>query len=213
MEVRATAKYLRVQPRKVRIIADELRGRPAVHSSALLQYHPSKSARLLRKVLESAMANAKENHQINAEDLRIATIWVDEGPVLKRMRARAMGRGFRIEKKTAHITVVVEEDFENAGASRAKQKSKAKPRPTFGAPKKAAGATAGKKKKGAEAPVEEMLQPEEEVVETTAAAEEPVAAAEETEATPVTASEAPEEEGGAGEEVDKETSAEAEGAN
>src|ERR1700722_17391517 len=166
MEVRATAKYLRVQPRKVRIVADELRGRPAVYSAALLQYHPSKSARFLRKVLINAMANAKENHQINPEDLKLAAIFVDEGPVLKRMKARAMGRGFRIEKKTSHITVVVEEDFENAGARKAKQKSTAKPRPTFGAPKKAA---AGKKKKGAEAPVEEVLQPEEEVVETTAA--------------------------------------------
>ena len=158
MEVRATAKYLRVQPRKVRIVADELRGRPAVYSAALLQYHPSKGARFLRKVLVNAMANAKENHQINPEDLRIATIFVDEGPVLKRMKARAMGRGFRIEKKTSHITVVVEEDFENAGARKAKQKSMAKPRPTFGTPKKTA---AGKKKKGAEAPVEEVLQPEE----------------------------------------------------
>jgi len=151
MEVKATAKYVKVQPRKVRIVADEVRGKSANYTAALLKYHPSKGARLLRKVLVSAMANAQENHNIPAENLRIATIWVNEGPVLKRMRARAMGRGFRIEKKTSHITVVVEE-YE--GEVKVKQKSKAKPRPTFAAPTRRGG-----KKKGAESRIEETLEP------------------------------------------------------
>ena len=151
MEVTAVAKNVRVQPRKVRIIADEVRGKPAVHSAALLQYHPSKSARLLRKVLVSAMANAQENHQISAESLRIATIMVDEGPRMKRMRARAMGRGFRILKKTSHITVVVEEYEPEV---KRKEKSKAKPRPTLAGGKKTP------RKKGAEKPIEEIVQPE-----------------------------------------------------
>jgi large subunit ribosomal protein L22 len=163
MEVRATAKYVKVQPRKVRILADKLRGRPANYSSALLRYHPSKGAECLRKVLESAMANALENHQLSRDSLRISTIVVDEGPVQKRMRARAMGRGYRILKKTSHITVVVE-DFE--APVKTKAKSKAKPRPTFGAPAKK-----GKGKKAAEPKAEASALEETPIVD---AAEEPV---------------------------------------
>jgi large subunit ribosomal protein L22 len=165
MEVRATAKYLRVQPRKVRIIADQLRGEPVEKSAALLRYHTSKSAELLRKVLLSAMANAQENHRLSPEDLRIATIMVDEGPRLKRMRARAMGRGNRITKKTSHITVVVE-DIEPAAKIRP-HGTKAKPRPTFGAGgKKKKGAVAKAAEPVAEAPVEVVEAPVEEIVET-----------------------------------------------
>jgi large subunit ribosomal protein L22 len=134
MEVRATAKYIRVQPRKVRIIADQLRGQTCEKSAALLRYHTSKSATLLHKVLLSAMANAQENHRISPEDLKISTIMVDEGPRLKRMRARAMGRGNRITKKTSHITVVVE-DFEPEAKVRP-HGTKAKPRRTLAGPKK-----------------------------------------------------------------------------
>jgi len=129
MEVSATAKYIRVQPRKVRIIADEVRGKNALHTVSLLRYHTSKSAFALNKVLVSAMANAQENHGLSADQLRIATIFVDEGPRLKRMRARAQGRGNRILKKTSHITVVVE-DFEAEKAVKP-HGSKAKARPTF----------------------------------------------------------------------------------
>lgn len=132
MEVRAIAKYVRVQPRKVRIIADQVRGKSAPYTVALLRYHPSKSAKALRKVLVSAMANAQENHGIGPDQLRIATIMVDEGPRLKRMQARAMGRGNRIIKKTSHITVVVE-DVETQAAVKP-HGTKAKPRPTFAVP-------------------------------------------------------------------------------
>lgn len=139
MEVRATAKYIRVQPRKVRIIADEVRGTNAVHTAGLLRFHKSKSAKALRKVLMSAVANTQANvkegeRAVPPERLKIVGIFVDEGPVMKRMRARAMGRGARILKKTSHITVIVSEDEElPRGRVTAKPAgTKAKPRPTFG---------------------------------------------------------------------------------
>jgi len=185
MEVRAIAKYVRVQPRKVRIIADEVRGKNAEHVVSLLRYHTSKSARALRKVLISAMANATENNNLTSETLKIAAITVDEGPRLKRMRARAMGRGNRILKKTSHITVVVED----APIERPVKPhgTKAKPRPTFAAPKtKKGGARAARKEEPiADQPIEEAA----------AIAADAVAEAEPEEATPVAESEAPEEEG------------------
>lgn len=170
MEVKAIAKYVRVQPRKVRIIADEVRGNSALYVSSQLRYHTSKSAHALRKVLISAIANAAENHQIPAESLRIAAITVDEGPRLKRIQARAMGRGNRILKKTSHITVVVSDDLV---VNTTKPKgTKAKARPTFGATKgrKPAAAVAAPVTEEAtpvvasEAPEEETVTP---VVETT----------------------------------------------
>src|SRR5687768_13565328 len=144
MEVRAVGKGIRVQPRKVRIIADEVRGKSAVRAVHLLRYHSSKGARELRKVLLSAMANAQENNNLNPESLRIATIMVDEGPRLKRIQARAMGRANRIVKKSSHITVVVEE-YEAQGAVKP-HGTKAKARPSFAGLAKAA----GKKKKVSE---------------------------------------------------------------
>lgn len=188
MQVQAVAKYIRVQPRKVRIVADEVNGKPAAQSAAVLRYHKSKSAQALRKVLISAMANARENHGVDPENLRIARIMVDEGPRMKRMLPRAMGRGNRILKKTSHITVIVEE-FEPAGAIKP-HGTKAKPRPTFAAPKK------GKKK--AEEKVEEVVEAAapaaEEVVETPAVQEVVEAAPEEAPAEPEVVAEAPAEE-------------------
>ncbi len=165
MEVKATAKYIRVQPRKVRIIADEVRGTNALHTASLLRYHTSKSAHALHKVLVSAIANAQENHNLSPEGLRISAILVDEGPRLKRMQARAMGRGNRIIKKTSHITVVVE-DYEVARPVRP-HGTKAKPRPTLGQPAK------GKKAPAAAAPVVE--EPVAEVIEEVTPVEEVVA--------------------------------------
>jgi large subunit ribosomal protein L22 len=181
-----------VQPRKVRIIADEVRGTNALHTASLLRYHTSKSAKALHKVLVSAMANAQENHNLSPEELRISAILVDEGPRLKRMQARAMGRGNRIIKKTSHITVVVE-DYEGVKTVRP-HGTKAKPRPTFGSGKgKKAAAPAAAATPVVEAPVveepiedviEEVTPVEENVVETEApvaetVAEEPAAVAEE----------------------------------
>src|SRR5580704_16471217 len=131
MQVKAVGKYVRVQPRKVRIIADQVRNTRCEHTVSLLRYHTSKSAKELRKVLLSAMANAQENHGISPDQLKISAITVDAGPRLKRMQARAMGRGYRIEKKTSHITVFVEDA--EAPATVRPHGTKPKPRPTFAA--------------------------------------------------------------------------------
>lgn len=181
MEVRAVAKYVRVQPRKVRIVADEVRGKYAMQAVSLLRYHPSKSAKALRKVLISAMANAQENQGYNPGNLRIVTITVDEGPRMKRIQARAMGRAYRIIKKTSHITVVVDEA--EAPTKVKPHGTKAKPRPSFADAKKAK----SKEKKAAaveaapEAPVEEAV---EETTVAEAPVEETVAEAAAEEATP-----------------------------
>lgn len=151
MEVRAIAKYVKVQPRKVRVVAAEVKGASAVASANKLRFHPSKSAFVLRKVLISAISNAEANHNLSAESLRIKSIAIDQGPVQKRMDARAMGRGARIRKKTAHITVIVEDDFEMPE----KKTGKAKPRPKFAAPAKAKKTA---KAEEAAAPVEEVTE-------------------------------------------------------
>lgn len=175
MQVQAVAKYVRVQPRKVRIIADEIRGKNATYAVHLLRYHPSKSAAMLRKVLVSAIANAMENNNMAPETLKISTITVDEGPRTKRIQARAMGRANRIVKKTSHITVVVEE-MEHVPLKKA-HGTKPKARPTLAAatPKK------GKKKpeetEAVATPVEETAV-EETVVEQTPVEESVAVAAE-----------------------------------
>jgi len=180
MEVKAIAKYVRVQPRKVRIIADEVRGKNALHTVSLLRYHTGKGAKALHQVLVSAMANAQENHGISPEQLKIATIFIDEGPRLKRMQARAMGRGNRIVKKTSHITVVVE-DYEEAKPVKP-HGTKAKPRPTFAAPTRRRTRGGGKAAEVVETVAEEPI------VVAEAVAEEPVAVVE---AAPEAVAEAP----------------------
>ena len=149
MEVSATAKYVRVQPRKVRIVADEVKGMPAVLAIHKLRYQTSKGAFELRRVLTSAIANAAENNNLSAEGLKIARIEVNEGPRIKRIQARSMGRANRIVKKTSHITVVVEV-YEPAAEVKP-HGTKAKPRPTFGPVK------ATKKKAEAKVEVEEVV--------------------------------------------------------
>lgn len=165
MEVRAVAKFIRVQPRKVRIVADEVRGSLAQKTVDTLRFHPSKGAFYLRKVIASAVANAVENEGADPRQLKIVRIQVDEGPVLKRITQRSMGRGNRINKKMSHITVVVDAAEESDLAPR--KEGKAKPRPTL-APKKAR----GKKAAAVPAPVAEEVKEEapavaEETVEAT----------------------------------------------
>lgn len=155
MEVRAVAKYVKVQPRKVRIVADEVRGKPAQHMVDVLRFHTSKGAFHLRKVIVSAMANAVENHGASPDALKIAVVMVDEGPKQKRIMARAQGRANRILKKTSHITVVVE-DFEGTGKPKP-HGTKAKPRPKFGAPKRAKAAPAAAEEPREDAASEEAI--------------------------------------------------------
>ena len=105
--VRATSKYLRVSPRKARLVADQVRGLPVSRALDLLKFSDKKAAHIIYKVLWSATANAENNNGADVDELKVATIMVDEGPILKRFMARAKGRGTRISKRTSHITVVV----------------------------------------------------------------------------------------------------------
>lgn len=110
MEAKAIAKYIHISPRKARQATKLIQGKPAKEAINLLKFTPKKSCRMLQKVLESAVANARQK-RINIEigDLYIKNTFVDQGPVLKRIQPRAMGRAYQIRKKTSHITVVVDE--------------------------------------------------------------------------------------------------------
>lgn len=107
MEAKAILRTARISPQKARLVADQVRGLPAANALALLKYSDKKAARLIYKVLWSALANAENNEGADADELKVASIFVDEGPALKRFAARAKGRGTRITKRTSHITVVV----------------------------------------------------------------------------------------------------------
>ena len=109
MEVRAVAKYIRVSPQKVRRIVDMVRGMRVSEALTLLRFVPSPAAREVAKVIRSAAANAENNFQMSGPDLHIVKIAADQGPMLKRYRARAHGRVSPILKRTSHITVVVDE--------------------------------------------------------------------------------------------------------
>ncbi len=190
MEVRAVAKFIRVQPRKVRLVAKEVKGKNAIQAANLLRFHPSKGAFVLRKVLVSAIHNASENHDLDAGTLKIREIRVDEGPVLKRIQPRAMGRANRIFKRMSHITVVVE-DAETSEVVKA-HGTVAKPRPSLAAKGKKKGKAASAQSAEPQATVtEEVVEDVTEEV-TEPATQEATGGPEE--ATPVTASEAPEEE-------------------
>ncbi len=111
--VRASARYLRVTPRKARLVADQVRGMPTTEALPLLQFSPRGAARDIQKLIESAMANAENNHDLVADEMRIVELNVDEGPTLRRWRARARGRATRIDKRTCHVSVAltpIEED-------------------------------------------------------------------------------------------------------
>jgi large subunit ribosomal protein L22 len=105
--VRASAKYVRVAPRKARLIADQVRGLHIDEARALLEFSPRHAARDIRKLLESAAANAENNHDLVADEMRISELTVDEGPTLRRFRPRAMGRATRIDKRTSHIAIAL----------------------------------------------------------------------------------------------------------
>lgn len=109
MEVKATAKYMRISPQKVRKLVDAVKGKPAESGLNTLRFMPQKAAGMVEKILKSAVANAAQNTSLDVDALVIKNILVDQGPVLKRFRARARGRGSRILKRTSHITVIVAE--------------------------------------------------------------------------------------------------------
>jgi large subunit ribosomal protein L22 len=119
-EVRAEAKWVRVSPRKARLVVDHIRGRTVPEARTVLAFTPRAAAREIEKVLRSAVSNAEANHGLLGDDLVVSSAYVDEGPTLKRWRARARGRVARIRKRTCHITVKVAPAPENVGKARPK---------------------------------------------------------------------------------------------
>jgi large subunit ribosomal protein L22 len=115
--VRASAQYLRITPRKARLVVDHIRGRTVPEARTVLAFTPRAAAREIEKVLASAVANAEANHGLIGDELVITSAYVDEGPVIKRWRARARGRVARIEKRTCHVTLRLQ-PLEADGAAR-----------------------------------------------------------------------------------------------
>jgi large subunit ribosomal protein L22 len=113
--VRAQARHVHMTPMKVRRIVNLLRGRSAADALSVCRFSPQAAAEVVGKVIASAVANAENNHGLNPDTLRVAAAWVDEGPTLKRIRPRAQGRAFRINKRTSHITIELV-SVEKAGA-------------------------------------------------------------------------------------------------
>ena len=109
MEATAKATYVRISPRKVQIVLDLIRNQPADKAMAILQYTPKAACEPVMKVLKSAIANAENNNGMNAENLYIAEAYANKGPTMKRIRPRAQGRAYRIEKRTSHLTIVLNE--------------------------------------------------------------------------------------------------------
>ena len=107
MQATAILRNARISAQKARLVADQVRGMPVEKAEQLLAFSTKKAAHLVKKVLLSAVANAEHNAGADIDELKVATIMVDEGPTLKRGRARAKGRGTRILKRTSHITVIV----------------------------------------------------------------------------------------------------------
>ena len=108
-EVKATAKYIRIAPRKVRIVINLVRGKSVADALAILKFTPKVGADAVEKVLRSAIANAENNFDMDVDRLFISSAFVDQGPTLKRIHPRSRGQAFKILKHTSHITVAVNE--------------------------------------------------------------------------------------------------------
>jgi large subunit ribosomal protein L22 len=126
MEARAQARYIRVTPRKARRVVDLIRGLPAAEAQAVLRFAPQAASEPVGKVLASAIANAEHNFKLDTDTLVVSKAYVDEGPTLKRFRPRAQGRAYRINKRTSHITVVVESRDEATPAGGGKKQRRAR---------------------------------------------------------------------------------------
>ena len=109
MEARAYLKYVRISPRKVSIVLDLIRNKPVKEAQAILKFTPKAACEHLLKLLNSAMANAENNHNMDPSKLYVSECFAGQGPILKRIRPRAQGRAFHIQKKTSHITLVLKE--------------------------------------------------------------------------------------------------------
>ena len=109
MVAKAHAKYLRISPRKVKIVLDLIRGKDVATAAAILMQTPKAASEPVLKLLKSAAANAENNHQMDPEKLYVSQVFACPGPIIKRMMPRAQGRAYRINKRTSHITIAVAE--------------------------------------------------------------------------------------------------------
>jgi large subunit ribosomal protein L22 len=109
MDAKAHLRYARISPRKVKIVCDLIRGKDTKTAAAILMQTPKAASELLLKLLKSAVANAENNHNMDPDNLYISETYANPGPIIKRMMPRAQGRGYRINKRTSHITIVVKE--------------------------------------------------------------------------------------------------------
>jgi large subunit ribosomal protein L22 len=109
LEARAQARYVRIAPRKVRIVLDLIRGKQLTEALMILKFTPKAASHLLEKLLRSAAANAENNYDMNGDALYISECYADQGPIIKRYRPRAQGRAASIHKKTSHITIILKE--------------------------------------------------------------------------------------------------------
>ncbi len=110
MQVSAKLRYARISPQKCRLVADAVRGKTVESALQILGFMPKKGAAIVKKVLESAVANAEHNHGADVDELKVSSIMIDEAPTFRRYRARAKGRGARIIKRNSHITVHVADE-------------------------------------------------------------------------------------------------------
>jgi large subunit ribosomal protein L22 len=108
-EAKSIAKYIRVAPRKVRIVMDLIRGKNVGEAFAILKFTPKVGSEVIEKVLKSAVANAEHNYDMNADKLYVSAAYVDQGPTLKRIHPRSRGQAFKILKRSSHVTVIVKE--------------------------------------------------------------------------------------------------------
>ena len=122
MEARAQARFVRVTPMKARRVVDLIRGLPAEQAQAVLTFAPQAASEPVGKVLNSAIANATNNHDLDPRTLVVTEAYVDEGPTMKRFQPRAQGRAYRIRKRTSHITVVVAPGTETSSRAAASRK-------------------------------------------------------------------------------------------
>ena len=161
MQTMARARFVRVSARKARLVLDQIRGKSVGEALATLEYTPRAAARLVEKVLRSAVANAEHNHQVrNLDDLRVVRAIADGGPMLKRIQPRAMGRAFGIKHRTSHLTIGVSDETNGAAAPAARPSAprpSVAPAPARRAPRRGAAtgggqsrARAGRKPKGKE---------------------------------------------------------------
>lgn len=128
MRTKATAKFIRVSSRKAGLVLAQIRGKPVGEALAILEYTPRAAARLIAKVLRSAVANAEHNHQVrNLDSLRVVEAVADGGPSLKRVQPRAMGRAFFIRHRTSHLTVAVSDEVNGARKAPARPEAPAAP--------------------------------------------------------------------------------------